>query len=238
MPSLEPPLLRAARAAEGSWFKDGLENIYRGLVLLLISVDFFLPSRGPEPSLYATIAPFLGLGGFLLFGVLVFAHRPLIEWMKTKITFPRIGYVAPPPSAVGVAREETGRWAAPLRPPWEEEYLARQEKLRIWIYALLILGFLLAFSRVGQRVPGDLAALAWAIVFGLVSKYTQPPGRSAWTALAICVSMGIFVVLFPASGRRPVDTLFPLLGGISTAIGIGQLVAFLFRHPRPKPTEP
>jgi len=237
MPSLEAPTLRAAHSAEGSWFKDGLENIYRGLVLLLISVDFFLPPRGPEPSLYAAIAPFLGLCGFLVFGLLTFAHRSLIEWIKTKVTFPRIGYVAPPPSAVGVTRHELGLWP-PLRTTWEEEYLARQAKLRIWIYALVILGFVLGFSRIGQRVPGDLAALAWALVFGLASKYTQPPGRSAWAAFAICISVGILVVLFPSPGKRPVDTLFPLLGGISAAIGIAQLVVFLFRHPRPKPTRP
>jgi hypothetical protein len=234
--SLETPVLRRAHSAEGYWFKDGLENIYRGLILLLISVDSFVPRGGAQGSLYAGIAPFLGLVGFLLFGVLIFTHRSLIEWIKARITFPRIGYAAPPPSAVGIESHDTGLWPPPPT-AWEEDYLQRRQKLQIWIYALIALGFVLGLSKAGQHLQGSLGALAWAVAFGLTSKYTQPPGRSAWAALAICVAAGIVVVLLPFPGARPVDTLFALLGGVSTVIGIGQLVLFLIRHPLTKPTE-
>ena len=237
MPSLETPVLRAAHSAEGYWFKDGLENIYRGLILLLISVDSFVPREGPQGSLYAGIAPFLGLLGFLLFGVLIFTHRSLIEWIKARITFPRIGYVTPPPSAVGVESHDTGLWPPPLPTAWEEDYLQRRQKLQIWIYALMAVGFVLGFSKVGQHLQGSLGALAWAVAFGLTSKFTQPPGRSAWLALAICVAAGIVVALGPLPGARPADSLFALLGGVSTVFGIGQLTLFLIRHPLPKPTQ-
>jgi hypothetical protein len=233
--SLETPVLRAAHAAEGDWFQDGLENIYRGLILLLLSVDFFVPRE--QAPLYADIAPFLGLFGMLLFGVLVFAHRSLIEWIKARMTFPRIGYVTPPPSAVGIESHGIGFWPPPFPTAWEDDYLQRRQKLQIWIYALMAVGFVLRLSKVGQHLQDNLGALAWAVALGLTSKYTQPPGRSAWAALAICVAAGIVVVLFPSPGARPVDTLFALLGGVSTFIGTCQLVVFLFRHPLPKPTQ-
>jgi hypothetical protein len=236
--SLDTPVLRAAHSAEGYWFKDGLENIYYGLILLLLSVDFFVLGEAPQATLYAYIAPFLGLLGFLLFGALIFAHRSVIEWIKARTTFPRIGYAAPPPSAAGIDRHDTGL-SPPARPTaWEEDYLQRRQKLQIWIYALLAVGFLLGFSKVGQHLQGSFGTLAWAVAFGLTSKYTQPPGRSAWAALAICVAAGILVVLLPLPGTRPVYTLFALLGGVSALIGTCQLVVFLFRHPLPKPTRP
>jgi hypothetical protein len=237
MSSLETPVLQAAHSAEGYWFKDGLENIYRGLVLLLISVDSLVPHGGPQDSLYTRIAPYLGLLGFLLFGVLIFKHRSVIEWIKARITFPRIGYVAAPPSAVGIERHDTGLWPPPLPTAWEQDYLQRRQKLQIGIYALVAVGFVLGLSKVGQYFQGHLAALAWAVAFGLTSKYTQPPGRSAWVALAVCVAAGIIVVLLPLAGARPVDILFALLGGVSALIGTCQLVVFLFRHPLPKPAQ-
>jgi hypothetical protein len=237
MSSLEAPVLRAAHSAEGYWYSDGLENIYNGLILLLLSVDSFVPGGSPQPSLYAHIARFLGLFGFLLFAVLIFTHRALIEWIKARMTFPRIGFVAPPPSAVGIESRDTGIWPPPLATPWEEDYRQRRQKLQRWIYALLAVGFVLGFSKVGQHLQGSLCALAWAVAFGLTSKYTQPPGRSAWAALAICVAAGIIVVLLRLPGVRPVYTLFALLGGVSTLIGTCQLVVFLARHPLPKPTQ-
>lgn len=237
MSSLDAPVLRAAHSAEGYWFKDGLENIYRGLVLLLLSVDSFVPLGGPPGALCARIAPFLGLFGFLLYGVVIFKHQSLIAWVKARITFPRIGYVAPPPSAIGIERHDTGFWPPPLPTAWVVDYLQRRQKLQIWIYALLAVGLVLGFSNVGQHFRGSLGALAWAVAFGLTSKFTQPPGRSAWTSLAICVAAGILVALLPVPGARPVDTLFALLGGVSALIGICQLVVFLSRHPLPKPTQ-
>lgn len=237
MTSLETPVLRASRLAEAYWFEDGLENIYRGLLLLLLSVDFFLAAPGPDSSLYGLIYPFLPLCGIALFGVLILGHRSVLEWINTKTTVPRIGYVAPPPSSVGIERHDTGFWPPPLPIYREEEYLDRQKKLRAWIYAFVVLLVVLALSKIHERLHHHLVVLIWALFFGLASKYTQPPGRAAWTGLAICVSAGIAVVLFSSPGTRPVGVLFPLLGGISAAIGIFQLGVFLLRHPRRAQTE-
>jgi|SRR5271165_276496 len=234
MNSSQSPVLFAARAAETHWYADGLENIYRGLLLLLLSVDFFLPVPSPNGSLYGTVAPFFSLGGLIMFGVLILSHRTIIEWIKAKLTVPRIGYVAPPPSAVGVERHDTGFWPAPLPTFREEEYLDRQQRMRIWTYAFVILLFLVGFLGFRGALFDRLVILGWALFFGVASKYTQPPGRSAWIALIVCVLSGIAVVLIGFPRARPAHLLFPLLGGISALVGVFQLAAFLIRHPRPK----
>lgn len=237
MSSLETPVLRAAHAAENYWFEDGFENIYRGFLLLLLSVDFFLPAKDSYRSLYlTTIAPFLGLIGLVLFGILLFAHRTLIAWIKAKVTFPRVGYAAPPPSAVGIERHDTGFWPASLPTTREEEYIDRQQKIRIWSYAFIAMLLILGLSKTQEHLSNNLVALIWALFLGLASKYTQPPGRAAWTALLVCISMGILVVLLPNAGTRPAHKLFPCLGVLSTVTGIFQTATFLFRHPRSRQT--
>ena len=196
--------LQAARAAERSWFDDGFENIYRGLLLLLLSFDFVLPAPSSQYPLYTRMSPYLHLCGLVLFTVLNFSHRPVIEWIKAKVSFPRVGYVAPPPSAVGPEQPVVRIQPAMVR-LGEEEYFARQEKIGAVVYIFIVVLFILGLWHSDNHVFNGAIAIGWALLFAFVSHSTQPRGRSAWTAFCVCLLAGFFVVLFLlGTGHQPV----------------------------------
>lgn len=232
MSALHSSALQAAHAAERSWYEDGFENIYRGLLLLLLSVDFMFPESAFSNKVYAKVQPFFELLGIAAFAILLLSHRSLVEWIKTKITFPRSGYSAPPPSAVGVERQDTGFWPTPLPTFREEEYLARQQKMRLCLYTIFALVFLSSLVKLPYPRLNVFVAISWTLIFAFASRYTQPPGRPAWTAFGICIFSGLAVLAFHPPDVRPAKMLFPLLGGISVVIGIWQLTTFLLNHPR------
>ena len=157
------PVVQAARSAERHWYQDGLQNIYRGFLILLLATGYLPVKPGPQQSHSETILSLCSICGFFLFSFLLIAHRRIIEWIKAKMTFPRTGYVVPPPSAVGIKKEDTGFWPAPLPTPAEEEYLDRREKTRTWIYLLLAAGFVLTFF-IGHgkwSTPGKVVVSAY-----------------------------------------------------------------------------
>jgi len=232
------PVVRAARSAERHWYEDGLQNIYRGFLMLLLATGYFPSGPFPRQSRTETILSLVSLCAFFLFCILLLAHRRIIGWIKTKMTFPRTGYAAPPPSAAGIKTEDTGFWPAPLPTPAEEDYLERREKTEPWIYFLLVAAWVLTLFLAHARWPSRGVVLVWAISLGLAGNYTQPPGRSAWAGVILCVTSGIAATLLPLSNSWRLPAFLFLLGTISTAAGVFQLSVFLLRHPRLKSTEP
>jgi hypothetical protein len=108
--------------------------------------------------------------------------------------------------------------------------------MRIWTLAFVFLLIVLGLSRYSGLRMAYVVALAWALFFALASKDTQPPGRSAWAALILCLISGISALWCSLSNTRPVDDFFALFSGISISIGTCQLAVFLHRQHRPAQT--
>jgi hypothetical protein len=92
MPS--SPLLTAERRASRYWFDDGLPTILVGTAYLLMAFFLLYPREGS--STFAAIVSFAAVLGY---GMLILRQRQILDWLKSRIIYPRTGYVAPPPCA-------------------------------------------------------------------------------------------------------------------------------------------
>lgn len=90
------PILQADERAWHYWFSDGLTNVVAGIGCLLIAFCVLYP-----PHLPLKPAPFAAWAAALwLYAVLMLKHRTVVEWLKTRTTYPRTGYAQTPADAV------------------------------------------------------------------------------------------------------------------------------------------
>lgn len=88
----------AAQRTRRYWYEDGLWEIASGLIILVLGASFFVKQLlppGPMSRNFAALAmPVIVIGGLLL-------ARRLVSMVRSRITYPRTGYVAyRPPSTV------------------------------------------------------------------------------------------------------------------------------------------
>jgi len=87
------PLLDAEQRAWRYWFADGLAHIVFGAVVLLLAfLNFCLVRHGLSPQ--SAMAG--SLAAFAVCSMVLLRHRDIVEWLKTKTTYPRTGYVQAP----------------------------------------------------------------------------------------------------------------------------------------------
>ena len=84
------PLESAQQRSWNYWFDDGLPMLVGGATILFVSL-FLIFSRRKSP-LSITAAIVAGL----LYIAFLFGSRKIIEWLKTRITYPRTGYARAP----------------------------------------------------------------------------------------------------------------------------------------------
>jgi hypothetical protein len=82
-----PSVLDVKQRAWRYWFADGLAHLLQGVAILSISICMVYQ---PRPGAFGQRA--LWLATFAFYGVQVFVQRPVLEWLKAKITYPRTGY--------------------------------------------------------------------------------------------------------------------------------------------------
>jgi len=88
----QPPVLAAEKRAWNYWFVDGLTNLVVGVNTLIFSFCLFNPLHWlPKP-----LAIVLSLAAMILYLGITLKYREIVEWLKTKTTYPRTGYVHPP----------------------------------------------------------------------------------------------------------------------------------------------
>jgi energy-coupling factor transporter transmembrane protein EcfT len=87
-----PPLFGAEQRARHYWFADGLAHIVFGVATLAFAVCLFYIRRGLQ--LHKPWGTELWIGAFVAYALLQAGHRHVVEWLKTKTTYPRTGYAA------------------------------------------------------------------------------------------------------------------------------------------------
>lgn len=93
-----PSVSQAVRTAEMHWYEDGISSIFAGLSFLLVVATLQL-APSPRHHLAVTILFFAVCSLFIAVSIL---QTRIVEWLKRKLGYPRIGFVTPPPSAVEV----------------------------------------------------------------------------------------------------------------------------------------
>lgn len=76
------------------WYVDGLTEIAFAFLCFLLALgflaDFTLAPDSPARTLVDLAGPYLILGG-------VFLSAQIVKWVKSRLTYPRTGYIALPP---------------------------------------------------------------------------------------------------------------------------------------------
>jgi hypothetical protein len=90
------PVLDADQRAWHYWFSDGLTNVVAGIGCLLLSFCLLYPPHWPfsAPSLIAWMV------ALWLYGAIILRHRHIVEWLKSRTTYPRTGYAQTPTDAI------------------------------------------------------------------------------------------------------------------------------------------
>ncbi len=87
MPSSPATVEQVRGRARSYWRVDGIPWLVRGLQAMCWAFAIFLLARGPHSSFYSNLAVLAALC----------LDRGAILFLKSRITYPRTGYVAPPP---------------------------------------------------------------------------------------------------------------------------------------------
>lgn len=232
-----PPLsvVDAKQQAWQYWFEDGLTHLLLGIAILSISICTLYP---PRPRAFWQLAIWAAM--LTLYTALMLRQRQILEWLKTKITYPRTGYVQSPFDVTDLAASpnmiELGLTAADERRAEARRLLVAQRRQVLLAAALAVAGslaLLLIESRWAYTVIGVLFALAlWAL---------RRNERVSWIAIVGLPILGTCMTVFSVPGSYPPNRVAWFMagwGGLFVLDGTIALTRYLLRNPMSKVAEP
>lgn len=232
-----PPLSvsDAKQQAWQYWFEDGLTHLLLGIAILSISICTLYP---PRPRAFWQLAIWAAM--LTLYTALMLRQRQILEWLKTKITYPRTGYVQSPFDVTDLAASpnmiELGLTAADDCRAEARRLLVAQRRQVSLAAALAVAGslaLLLIESRWAYTVIGVLFALAlWAL---------RRNERVSWIAIVGLPILGICMTVFSVPGSYPPNRVAWFMagwGGLFVLDGTIALTRYLLRNPMSKVAEP
>ena len=234
MDALPPSVIDAKQQAWQYWFVDGLTHLLLGIAILSISICTLYP---PRPRAFWRLAIWAAI--LALYMVLMLCQRQILEWLKTKITYPRTGYVQSPFDATDIAASpnliELGLGAADERRAEAQRLLAAQRRQLALAAALAVAGsfaMLLIENRWVYTVLGVLFALAlWVL---------RRNEKVSWIAIVGLPILGAYVTFFVPGSYPPhrIAWFMAGWGGLFVLDGTIALTRYLLRNPISKVAEP
>jgi len=227
MPETSNAILEARRRARDYWDIDGLPALLAGAATVSFGV-LFLPTDNHLPRWWGTG---LTLG---VFAVYSFAEsKRALEWLKSRITYPRTGYV-PPPQAGPDAERDPYTIISIMKEPEAQELLAPLEgraSRRAFefsdfpIFTLLLLWWFFSFN----SWIASLSCLATALWFWWKNKEDPP-----WFEIAGAAIAGLLSAILSVSDGRRFCIVLIVFGASGMVKGATLLVRYLRQHPAPR----
>jgi Zn-dependent protease len=215
----------AGRRAAAYWFIDGLPEIFFGVLYIVLgSAGLALGFHSTNPWLKGAM-----IAAALAFLLLFWKDRAILDYCKSRLTYPRTGYVSPP--------------AEPIDRPWEVVTLSAPPPIdwNVTSFRTRTAFVFFVASRLVDIPIGRMANRRWSVpvlmalvALGVYLWNRLEPHRYSWqSALAIALA-GILTAGLdvPPEGRQ----FLPLLiGGVwLLAHGVPTLVRYLRTYPAPK----
>ena len=237
MTSSPTPLLNAEQRAWQYWFDDGLPTLVAGVGCLLAAVFFaYDESRNATPLTIAVT--FIAL---LLYVAVLLFHRYVLDWLKTKITYPRTGYVQPPyfaeEASAPLETVSLSLQGADAKRSSDIERLHTYRKQRLMFLCVVVAMATIAMMFVQNRWICALAGILMAVALWTWGRKVQ---RLSWVILGGFPFVGFYMTLFQAHrvvGVRRVAYFLAGAGVVLILDGALTLLRYLRVNPRPKPTE-
>ncbi len=200
-----PRILDAQQRAWQYWFVDGFTHLLLGLALLSMSICVLFP---PRPRAFWQLGPWAVLLG--LYVALMLWQRPILEWLKTKITYPRTGYVQPPFDAMSGAAGivELGLDGSDERRA-EAEHLAADQRKRLFRAASLAVLGSFAMLLIENRWTPTVVSVLLASALWVLRKRE----KVSWITLVGLPILGICMTIFLTPGAYPPQRMAWLMAG-------------------------
>jgi hypothetical protein len=180
------PVLAAESRAWSYWFVDGLPHLMAGSLCLLLGVvvvTLSSPRHTRSPLVIAFVASAL-----LVYCVVFLRLRRTLEWLKSRITYPRTGYAAAPyfmeTSTAPVDLVMLNLSGAKQKETMTSLLASEDLRWRLWVMLAILVAEPLAGKFISSHVlcvfAGCVAGLlawivsrkdprkSWAVVFGLI----------------------------------------------------------------------
>jgi hypothetical protein len=191
------------------WNSDGLFMMVQGVAIVLFGVSM-LWSHHQRSILLPGLTYFASMG---IQADQIFTKK-IVGWLKTRIIYPRTGYVALPGykelmSSASLKQKRQQKW------------------MLVWITFLIVLGSYVVIAHVQWYLAGAqimTAGLLWLF-------WTK--GKFAWYVPAPLVVGTLFLVLLPASSKDRLEIILIEMGAQHMVLGVSILLQYLREHPVP-----
>jgi hypothetical protein len=230
-------VLSARQRASRYFYIDGFSTLIAGLGCLLVAFQLFYSHNGKTTPL----SPLVSLLILFAYLAIMLRQREIVEWMKTRITYPRTGFAIPPgfeddsvvhaDLALLTLDETESNRLSEVR----QFYADRKRRLLFMIVAVLlaIFGSMLIPNRWFCVASGILmSAGVW-----IATRRHQP---LPWLILAGFPLVGIGMATFLSDRVVGPDRgayLLATAGSLFFLDGVLTLIRYLRRNPLPKPTQ-
>ena len=220
-------IFNAEQRAWRYWFADGLTNLLLGVNMLLMAFCLLFPPRWP-PALPAMAAWGLALVSYLAISI---RHREIVEWFKTKTTYPRTGYVQTPTDDPLIASSLTMVSLSDDPLVSEEAARVRASRTRT-AYLMLGLVLLAMFALIGVHHRWVWAAAG--ILVGAAMAAARQQYRVSWIVPIGFPLVGLYMTLYVTSWLKAPAYFIVGWGIIFVLDGGSALIRYLVQNPGPK----
>jgi hypothetical protein len=231
------PVLNAQQRAWRYWFADGFSTFVAGLGCPLIAF-FILYTRDRRVTPLSILVTLIVL---FAYGAIILRQRQIVEWLKSKITYPRTGF-ALPPDLSGDSSGYPGLTVLSLQDAecerlFEAERLYADRTRRMLVMCAAMLLAMFGTMLIPNRWICVAAGIVTSIGLWIGTRKEQP---LSWLVLAGFPVVGIGMALFVAGHVVGPDRGAYFLassGALFFLEGALTLVGYLRRNPMPKQTQ-
>jgi hypothetical protein len=212
------------RRAAAYWFADGLPDIVLGLTFLIFGAGgFWWRIYAPHPWVYDV---WLVGAGVMLF---VWKERAILDFLKSRVTYPRTGYVRPPERSeasvnlIGLSLNSA---------PADDNVTSFDRRT---VMAIFWVFYCLVGPIPSTRWFAPLMMLALAVLLYALNRNSERPFQW-WSVLILALTGVVFLLVdVPLLLRGLVSVL--LAGGWLVARGGWTLFHYLRANPSPRAPE-
>jgi hypothetical protein len=223
MPKTSNAILEARRRARDYWDIDGLPALLAGANTVSLGV-IWLPTDWHRSGWGVALA--LGLCALLFLS----ESKKTLAWLKSRITYPRTGYVAPPQDGPDPNRDPYTIISIIKEPGANEpetpaEGRASKRALDFPFFSLLLLWWFFSFN---SRLA-SLACLATALWFWWRNRKDPP-----WFEIAGAIIAALLSAILTVDDQRRFCIVLIVFGASGMAKGATLLIRYLRQHPVPR----
>lgn len=220
----EPPATtKAQHRAWNYWFEDGLPTLVGGFGCVVFGFSFIF-----DHSLFRLVL-------VAIYSAILLRNRPIVEWLKIRLTYPRTGYVTPPyspqdelPPLPDLAALSLHADPAKLAKTAGEQ---SERKKRMILVLTMVIAAVLGTMFIDRPWSFAAAGVDLALALWIMNGKDFRLSRLVIGAIPL---IGLYLSISPPDDLTPAHRLgyfAAAAGGLTIADGALALLRYLWRNP-------